>query len=123
MQIGQKAPPPPPHFCLLVRYSACIEEHDVTSRTDISCIIEPHIGCDLAEKPPLPPSPTQFIQIHSTLVQLAEKPPPRKMRENFLTRSIHFRQFRATLVFVAEKPPPKDGGNFFDLRSIHFRQF
>ena len=30
-----------------------------------------------AEKPPpsLPPSPTQFMQIHSTLIQLAEKPP------------------------------------------------
>ena len=29
-----------------------------------------------AEKPHLPASPTQFMQIHSTLVQLAEKPLP-----------------------------------------------
>ena len=93
MQIGRKAPP---HFCLLVRYSACIAEHDVTSRTNISCIIEPHIGCDLAEKLPLPPLPSsskfiqlwfgwqknpppslppQFIQIHSTLGSAGRKAP------------------------------------------------
>ena len=28
------------------------------------------------------------------------------MRKNFYTGSIHFKQFQATLVFVAEKPPP-----------------
>ena len=81
-QIGRKAPPP--LFCRLVRYSAHIVAHDITSRTDISCIIEPHIGCDLAEKPPPPQDEGTFFDF----------------------RSIHFRKFRATLIFVAEKPPP-----------------
>ena len=53
--------PPPPHFCLLVRYSAHIVAHDVTSRTNISCIIEPHIGCDLVEKPPPPQYEGKFL--------------------------------------------------------------
>ena len=82
VQIGRKAPPP---FCLLVRYSAHVMAHDVTSHTDISLIIEPHIGYDLAEKPPTPQSEGKF----------------------FDTRSIHFRQFQATLVFVAEKSPSR----------------
>ena len=65
--------------------------HEVTSHTNISCIIEPHIGGNLAEKPP----------------------PPQGLGKNFDIGSIHFRQFRATLVFVAEKaPPPEDEGNF-----------
>ena len=36
----------------------------------------------------------------------AERPPPPDEGKFFDTRSIHFRQFWATLVFVAEKPPP-----------------
>ena len=114
MQIGRKAPPPPPpHFCLLVRYSTRIAAHDVTSRTDISCIIEPHFG----------------------LWQKSPPPPPQDEGKFFDLRFIRFRQFRATLVFVAEKPPPppgnfeqlwflwQDEGKFFDLRFIRFRQF
>ena len=81
-------------------------------------------------------------------------PPPQDEGKFFDTRSIHFRQFQATLVWVAEKPlpprmkeifltqdlsisgnfeqlwfcwqkshPPPDEGKFFDTRSIHFRQF
>ena len=49
----------------------------------------------------------QFRQFWATLVFVAEKPTPPRMRENFFDiRSIHFRQFWATLVFVAEMPPP-----------------
>ena len=39
--------------------------------------------------------------------------PLKNERNFFDTRSIHFRQFWATLVFVAEKPPPPRWGNFF----------
>ena len=82
--------PPPPHFCLLVRYSTRIAAHDITLRTDISCIIEPHFGF------------------------CGRKAPPQDEGKFFDFRFIRFRQFWATLVFVAEKPPPPPRwGKFF----------
>ena len=66
-----------------MRYLAGVVTHDVTSHTDISHIIEPHIGGDLAEKPPL------------------------RMSEQFLTPDLSISgNFEQPLVLVAEKPPP-----------------
>ena len=108
VQIGQKAPPPPPH--LLVRYSARVVAHDITLCSDISCIIEPHI-----------------------IETWQKSPPPQDQRKFFDTRSIHFRQFKQhwwehfltpglsisgnleQLWFWWQKslpPPPQDQGNF-----------
>ena len=90
-QIGRKAPSPG-LFCLLVRYSTRIAAHDITSHTDISCIIEPHIGGDLAEKP------------------------PPQMRENFLTPDLSSSGNFEQLWFLWQKsppPPPPDEGKFF----------
>ena len=107
---------PPPLFCLLVRYSTHIVAHDITSCTDISCIIEPHFGfCGRKA-----PSPTRMREKFLTsdlsisgnfkqlwfLWQKSPPPPPKDEGKFFDFRSIHFRQFQATLVFVAEKPPP-----------------
>ena len=117
--------PPPPLFCLLVRYSAQIVWCDITLPNHTSCIIE-HPIAELAENPPpslpypfhansinfgsagrkappsLPPSSIQFMQIQSTLVQLAEKPPPPT------PSLIQFMQIQSTLILLAEKPslPP-----------------
>ena len=44
-------------------------------------------------------------------------PPPQDEGKNFDIRSIHFRQFWATLVFVAEKPPPPRMREWFDIGS------
>ena len=98
MQIGRKAPPP--LFCLLVRYSARIVAHDVTSLTDISCIIKPHIGGDLAEKPPSLPYPVHGNSINFGFCGRKTPLPP--------SPPIQFMQIQSTLVFVAEKPslPP-----------------
>ena len=51
-QVGSnrpKLPPPPPLFCLLVRYSGCVMSHDVTLRKHISHI--EHLTEDLVEPP------------------------------------------------------------------------
>ena len=119
VQISWKAPPPP--FCLLVRYSAHVVAHDVTSCTDISCIIEHHIGDELAETPP--PRMREiffhwiypFQTISSNFGFCGIKAPPPNMKEKFSTGSIHFKQFQETLVFVAEKPPPPDEWKIFPL--------
>ena len=141
LQIGRKAPPP--HFCLLVRYSTRIAAHDVTSRTDISCIIEPHFGLWQKSPPPPPQDEGKFFdlrfirfrQFRATLVFVAEKPPPPpppqpppppRMRENFLTSDLSVSGNFEQLWFLWQKsppPPPQDEGKFFDLRFIRFRQF
>ena len=112
VQISQKLPP---LFCLLVRYSAHVAAHDITSCTNISCIIEPDIGGNLAEKPPPRMREIYFtrdLSISGNFKQLwflwHKSPPPPRIREFFYTGSIHFRQFWATLVFVAEKPPMRE---------------
>ena len=61
----------------------------------------------------LPASPTQFMQIHSTLVQLVEKPPclpPLPNSCKFIQLLFSWQksplQIHSTLVQLAEKPPP-----------------
>ena len=80
VQISRKAPP---LFCLLVRYSAHVTTHDITSCTDISCITEHHIGDELAEIPP-----------------------PRRLRENFLTSDLSISGNFKQLWFLWQKMPP-----------------
>ena len=136
-QIGWKAPLP--LFCLLVRHLAQIMWHDVTSRTDLSCIIELHIGGDLAEKPPprmreifLTPdlsisgnfeqlwfwwqkSPPPFQAILSNFGFCGRKapPPPPRMRENFWLQIYPFQAISSNFGFCGRKAPPP----------IHVRQF
>ena len=150
----------PPLFCLLVRHSAHVAAHDITSQTDISCIIEYHIGDELAEKP-TPPDEGNFLSsdlsISGNFEQLWflwQKSPPPPDEGNFSDfGSIHFRWFWASLLFVAEKHPParmrenfwlwlypfqailskfgfcgwkaplQDERKFFNFGSIHFRGF
>ena len=91
VQIGRKAPlsnrpkKPPPPFCLLVRYSACVVSHDITLPKHVSHIIE-HLIKDLAEKPP-PPAAEQwkcldwicpFRAISSNFGSSGRKEPPPK---------------------------------------------
>ena len=122
--------PPPPHFCLLVRYSTRIAAHDITLRTDISCIIEPHFGfCGRKAPPPgwgkifwLQIYPFQAISSNFGFCGRKAPPPPPTNEGNFFDcRFIRFRQFRATLVFVAEKPPPQYEGKNFDHRFLPFQ--
>ena len=124
---GRKAPPP--LFYLLVRYLARVAAHDVTSRTDISCIIEYHIGDKLAEKSPPQDEGKNFDFrfIHfrlfwASLVFVAEKPPP-SMRENFLTLDLSISGNFEQVWFLWQKSPLQDEGKFFDFGSIHFRWF
>ena len=124
VQIGWKAPPP---FCLLVRYSACVVAHDVTSCIDISCIIEPHIGCALAETPP-PMREIFWHQIYPFQLILSnfgfggrKAPPPDEGNFYFLPQIYPFQAILSNFGFGGRNPPNE--GNFFDLRSIHFRQF
>ena len=65
-----------------------------------------------------------FRQFRATLVFVAEKPPPTRMRENFLTSDLSISGNFEQLWFLWQKsPPPQDKGKFFDFRFIHFRQF
>ena len=117
----------PPHlFCLLVRYSAHVAAHDITSQTDILCIIEYHIGDKLvfvAEKPPPPRMREIFLtsdlSISGNFEQLwflwQKSHPPTGWGKIFDFGSIHFRWFWASLVFVAEKPPTRMRENFLTL--------
>ena len=101
--------------------------HDITSCTDISCIIEPHIGDNLAEKPPpiwgkfFDTRSIHFRQFQATLVFVAEKPPPRW--GNFLTPDLSISGNLSKFGFCGRKAPPPHEGKFLDIRSIHFRQF
>ena len=81
----------PPLFCLLVRHSAHVAAHDITSQTDISCIIEYHIGDELAEKPPPP------------------------MREIFCLQIYPFQAILSNFGFCGRKAPPPRWGKFFWL--------
>ena len=66
----------------------------------------------------------RFRQFRATLVFVAEKPPPPRMRENFLTSDLSVSGNFEQLWFLWQKSsPPQDEGNFFDLRFIPFRQF
>ena len=95
----------------------------------------------------------QFRQFWATLIFVAEKPPPPRMRENFLTPDLSISGNFEQLWFCGRKapprmrenfltpdisisgnfeqlwfcgrksPPPTDEGNSFDTRSIQFRQF
>ena len=67
-----------------------------------------------------------FRQFPATLVFVAEKPPPSRMRENCLKSDLSISGNFQQLWFLWQKippPPPQDEGTFFNIGSIHFRQF
>ena len=104
-QVGSNRPK-----SLLVRYSAHVMAHDITSHTDISCIIEPHIGGDLAEKPhPTPRIREKIFRLNLSHWTPGRKAPPPKDEGNFWTLDLsisgHFQQ----LWFLWQKstPPPR----------------
>ena len=110
MQIGRKAPPPP-LFYLLVRYSTHIVAHDVTSRTNISCIIEPHFGFCGRKAPPrmMENFLTSDLSILGNFEQLWflwQKSPPHRMMENFLTSDLSISGNFEELWFLWQKSPP-----------------
>ena len=87
--------------------------HDLTSCTDISCIIEHHIGDELAEKPP-PPNKGNFFDriypfqaISSNFGFCGRKAPPPRLRENFLTSDLSVSGNFEQLWFLWQKSPPR----------------
>ena len=115
----KSAKKPPPLFCLLVRYSACIVWHKVTLHNHIPCIIKHHIE-DLAEKPP-PQEQGKFLDwiypfhaISSNFHSAGRKAPPQEQGNFFrldVSISCNFEQ----LWFSWQKPPLQEHGIFFRL--------
>ena len=104
-----------------MRYSACVAVYDVTSCTDISRIIEPHISGNLAEKHPPPQDEENILTPDLSIsgnFEPSPPPPPPQMRENFLTPDLSISGNFEQLWFLWQKsppPPPRMRGNFLTL--------